>query len=248
MVRRTRKQYGGAGWQEEARARAEASLAAAKAAEVRRYELTPQQAQEKLNRIAAIQRNAEAKAVANAEAAAAAEARKAELNAIRNAHKQFSPANLNAEVKKLGDYSSFSRALKKMGTPVVAAALRQKVATMSPSNYNKIRDELRENDEELANKLEGLGTPMGVNAGGSVTPSYMRYNADGYNQDGYNIIGRNRLGYNRQGLNVWGQLKPGQVQGESNEHYKARLEQVSKNNKAVRNSYGGFRRTRRNRF
>jgi hypothetical protein len=48
--------------------------AAAKAAEVRRYELTPQQAQEKLNRIAAIQRNAEAKAVANAEAAAAAEA------------------------------------------------------------------------------------------------------------------------------------------------------------------------------
>lgn len=244
MVRRTRKQHGGAGWQEEARAKAAASLEAAEAAKIRRYELTPEQAQEKLNRIAAIQRNAVRQAEANAANAAKAAARKAELNAIRNTHKQFSNANRNAEVAKLGDYSSFSRALKKIGTPVVAAALRQKVASMSRNSYEKLKNELIENEQQdLANKLESLGvTPMGVSTKANVTPSF---NNNGYNQNGYNIIGRNRLGYNREGLNVWGQPKPIQAQGESNEHYTARLEKVSLNNKAVRNSYGGSRRSRR---
>jgi hypothetical protein len=133
----------------------------AEAAKVRRYEDTPEQAQEKLNRLAALQRNADAKAASNAAAAAAAADRAAELNAIRNAHAKFSPSNLNAEVAKLSSTSDYSRALKKLKTPVIKAALIQKLTSMTPAQYVTLRSEL---SEELASMLDSLNiTPSGVN-------------------------------------------------------------------------------------
>jgi len=164
MARRTRRQRGGGepAWKVAAKAAAAAKLAEAEAAKVRRYEDTPEQAQEKLNRLAALQRNAEAKAASNAAAAAAAAARAAELNAIRNAHAKFSPSNLNAEVKKLSSPSDYSRALKKLKTPVIKAALVQKLTSMTPANYAELRSEL---NEDLVSVLDDLNaTPVGVNA------------------------------------------------------------------------------------
>jgi hypothetical protein len=250
MARFTRRQRGGETALEKELAKRRAAKAEEQAAAFRPPPRDPEQEererQENEARMARIIREREAVASKAAAEQAALNARAAEIAAIRESHKHFTQDEVDKIVAEFDENEAFSfvTRLKKSKTPVVRAALIQKLTSMSPASFNKLKGDLdkRGYDEELVKLNDLQVTPTGVNSipprRTVFTPESRRiFNQEGYNQDGYDMIGRNRGGWNREGINVFGQPKPEPYKGESNEHYTARMEKLSLDNKLARESF-----------